>query len=425
VTRAAARIRCFRKNTAGTIIVFAALGMPIAIGGMGLGAEVGYWYYTQRLLQHAADTAAHGAGVRRRQGDSQSELEAVALDLATNGGFDGTSALMTLNNPPLSGPRVGNSRAVEVVLTTTLPRMFSSIFNNTPVVVSARAVSLFNDPTSACVLALAPNVSSALEASGNGSAGLDCHSASNSMANDSFNMQGSADFTTRCVHTVGKGQPTAGLTLTECGAVNELSPMTPDPYADVPMPLVKGPCNPKSLGNPQSDVTVWPDYHHHQTGTTDSKRFCTGLQLMGNVHFKPGIYIIEGGDLTANAGAKITGDGVTFFFTNGAQSRLNGTAELHLSPPTSGLFSGILFFGDRTEPALSHHVNGGSLSTFEGAIYFPSQRIIYNGGAGTGTGCTQIIGYTINFSGDSGVALNCDGVGTKDIEVGGTVVIAE
>ena len=172
------------------------------------------------------------------------------------------------------------------------------------------------------------------------------------MANDSFNMQGSADFTTRCVHTVGKGQPTAGLTLTECPAVNELAPITPDPYASVPMPLVKGPCNSKNIGNPQTNVTVSPDYHHHQTGNMDSKRFCNGLQLKGDVHFKPGLYIIEGGDLSANADAKITGDGVIFFFTNGGQSRLNGNAELNLSAPTSGLFSGILFFGDRTEPSI-------------------------------------------------------------------------
>ena len=56
----------FRADRAGTIVVLAGLAMPIAIGGMGLGAEVDLWYYLQRQLQHAADTASHGAGIRKR-----------------------------------------------------------------------------------------------------------------------------------------------------------------------------------------------------------------------------------------------------------------------------------------------------------------------------------------------------------------------
>ncbi len=69
---------CFRADKAGTILVIAALAMPVAIGGMGLGAEVGLWYYLHRQLQHAADTASHGAVIRKRQGDSQIEIEEVA-----------------------------------------------------------------------------------------------------------------------------------------------------------------------------------------------------------------------------------------------------------------------------------------------------------------------------------------------------------
>ena len=37
----------------GSVAVVAALLFPVLIGGMGLGAEVGYWYVTQRRLQHA------------------------------------------------------------------------------------------------------------------------------------------------------------------------------------------------------------------------------------------------------------------------------------------------------------------------------------------------------------------------------------
>ena len=76
-----------------------------------------------------------------------------------------------------------------------------------------------------------------------------------------------------------------------------------------------------------------------------------------------------GGGFVSN-GQLITGDNVMFFFTNGAASKLNGSAELVLTPPDSGDYSGILFFGDRTEPGLTHHVNGGSGTSFGGAVHF-------------------------------------------------------
>ena len=55
--------------------------------------------------------------------------------------------------------------------------------------------------------------------------------------------------------------------------------------------------------------------------------------------------------------------------------------------------------------------------------YVPNAN--YNGNAGVSGGCTQLIGYTIKFNGTSDFELDCTGAGTKPIEVGGTVVLAE
>ncbi len=418
----------FRDDSSGTIIIIAAIMLPVVIGGMGMGAEAGLWYHTQRQLQHAADTAAHGAGIRKRQGDSQTEIEAVALALAIEGGFDATRGAIVVHNPPVSGPNAGNPKAVSVELSEDIPRLFTSIYSQRPVKVNSRAVSLYTNPAFACVLALAPNASSALKASGSTSVTLtDCDTASNSMANDAFDMQGSAGYTTDCVHTVGYAQPTGGLTLTDCPEIDELAAITPDPYKDVPMPAVEGSCHPKNVGKNHGITTVKPNHNHssYPTSGLKSYRFCNGLQVKGRVHFESGIYIIEGGDFSANAGANITGDNVMFFFTNGAASKLNGSADLNMTPPNAGTYSGILFFGDRGEPTIDHHVNGGSNSEFTGAIYFPSQHVIYNGNAGVAAGCTQIIGYTIEFTGTSDVGVDCTGVGVKDIEVAAQVSLVE
>jgi len=39
----------------------------------------------------------------------------------------------------------------------------------------------------------------------------------------------------------------------------------------------------------------------------------------------------------------------------------------------------------------------------QGAVYFPSQNVTFNGGIATGGAsvCTQLIGYTITFNGNS------------------------
>ncbi|MHA1158841.1 MAG: pilus assembly protein TadG-related protein, partial [Alphaproteobacteria bacterium] len=72
--QAMAHLANFGKNQVGSIAILGALSLPVVIGGMVLGAEVGLWYQTQRQLQHAADTAAHGAGIRMRQGDSDNAV---------------------------------------------------------------------------------------------------------------------------------------------------------------------------------------------------------------------------------------------------------------------------------------------------------------------------------------------------------------
>ena len=101
----------------GSVAVTAALVFPVLIGGMGLGAEVGYWYLTERKLQHAADVAAYAAAVRLNEKDDNETLEEVAFHVATESGFAGTIAGFELRHPPESGPNAGDTRMVEVRLT--------------------------------------------------------------------------------------------------------------------------------------------------------------------------------------------------------------------------------------------------------------------------------------------------------------------
>jgi uncharacterized membrane protein len=58
----------------GGAAVLLAVAMPVVVGGFGLGAEAGYWYFNQRKLQKAADMAAFAAGVELREGHAEERI---------------------------------------------------------------------------------------------------------------------------------------------------------------------------------------------------------------------------------------------------------------------------------------------------------------------------------------------------------------
>lgn len=429
--RFASRFLHFGRNEAGAAAVVAAVLFPVVIGGMGLGAETGYWYMTQRKLQHAADTSVHAAGVRKRAGDTQARIEAAALHVATETGFSPPLGTLLVNTPPASGAYAGDGSSVEVIVEETRPRLFSAVFATEPVTFRGRAVARVSGGSNACLLALSRTKSGAVTVSGSTSVDLsNCDVASNSNALDSFLMSGNgAAISTDCVHTVGEAVTTAGLTLKTCPAVEENSAALVDPYASVPEPAAWGTCRNRKVGTPNGITTLTPT-ENHPSGVK-SMRFCGGLDLKGEVRLDPGLYIVDGGSLTANGGqsnatsaARIIGEGVTILLANGATAKLNGNVSIDLAAPTSGPLSGILFFGGRSD-TVSHVVSGTSDSVLQGALYTPASEFNYRGNSATTDGCTQIVADKIVFTGNSTLMSSCKDAGTKDILAGQIVTIVE
>jgi len=397
----------------GAAAVLAAVLFPAIIGGIGLGSEAGYWYLKQRQLQHAADLAAHAAGTRMRSGDSDATLYTIARRIAGKAGYTPQAGELVLHTPPLDGVYANNEDAVEVRLTRQIPRMFSGIFSGAPVALNAEAVALIRDGNEACVLALSRDASPGVKLSGSSLVELNgCDLASNSLAADSILMSGgSASLSAGCVYSVGEIVETTRLTLTECAAVKEYASVTQDPYASVPEPtnLAAIPLATDRTG------TFTPTYDY--APGVKAMRF-TGIdKLFGTVTLDPGLYVIDGGTLHANAGTTITGTGVTIFLANGATVQLNGTAILNLSPPTTGPYSGLAFFGSRSSVGVTHQVNGNSGSVVEGAVYFPKSHIQFSGNSKTsgGGGCTQVIGNTVELTGNSSLRSTCQASGTRDL----------
>ena len=124
----------------------------------------------------------------------------------------------------------------------------------------------------------------------------------------------------------------------------------------------------------------------------------------------------------------MTGGGVTFYLANGATLSLSGNGTFELRAPTIGPYAGILFFGSRSDRGLDHKILGNSAlgnSTTQGAIYFPTSAVRFQGNSNMTNGCTQIIGYTVEFTGNSTLRSNCDTNNVREIETKVLVSLVE
>jgi hypothetical protein len=416
-----ARLHRFGVHNGGATAVIAAMLFPVVVGGLGLGAETGYWYLTQRKLQHVADVSAHAAGARLRADDTDEQVIAAARHVARESGYRGTPELIV--NPNYGDD--SDAMMVEVIATDVQPRLFSAVvagfFSNDPattVTMSGRAVAqvVVETGTAACVLALHPNAARAVTMDGSGSVGLEgCDIASNSNAADA--IYATSTVSTDCAYSVG-GALAPGLTTNVCDGVKVNAPLVRDPYKDVAAPTSWSNCSSRHQGHP---VNATPNL--------TPRCFSGGLTVKGAVHFEPGLYIIDGGEFNVNAGdnSKLTGEGVTFYLANGAKLNIGGSIQMNFSAPSepANPYAGILFFGDRAATITSHTLAGSSGSEYNGAVYTPASEIKFAGNSNATGGCTQIIGATVKFTGASTLQSTCENAGTTDIVTNELVKLVE
>jgi hypothetical protein len=388
--------RVLRDRRGNVALVFALLS-PAVVGFAGLATEAGYWYHRRLELQSAADAAAYAAAIDLRAGAKQTHFTQEALTAAANGGFDPGAGTVTVNWPPQSGTHQTN-QAIEVLISENLPRYFSGIFSQTSVVAHVRAVTTFQTASNACVLALNPSAAGSALFSGSSQLTLTgCSVMANSMSATAVTLQGAAKLSTDCVISVGGVQLGAGATLSVCPSAITQAPPVADPYADLPVPAA-GACL-----NGNGAVL--------QPGT-----YCGGLDLKGTVTLNPGVYVIQGGDLKVNANANITGAGVTIYMAGSARVSMNGNATVTLDAPTTGTYAGVLFYGDRSSVGGSNTFNGTANSRMTGALYFAKQNVQYLGNFGGANGCTQVVGDTVTWSGNTHMSANCTAFGLRTLQ---------
>ena len=397
--------RWFQDNRGSAIIIFA-LASPVIVGGAALAVETSFDYIAQNHLQSAADSAAYAGGIESMGGSNLTTITAAASQQATSNGWVSANGTLTVNNPPTTGAFVGKANAVEVRLTMNVPRYFTAVFISTPVQLTARAVALTQTAGNACVLALDKTASAAVNVTGNSNMTLTaCQVMSNSVANDAVKVWGSAQLSADCVLSSGGVTNNGGMHLTGCPSAITNAPRDADPFAGLATPAT-GPTRnmPNGNGNGHNSVT-----------TLDPGNYRSGMDLSGNVVLNPGTYYVQGGDFHVNANANISGSGVTIYLASGSQVSMNGNAVVTLSAPTSGTYSGILFFGDRAATSGANTFNGDASSQLTGDLYFPTQSVSYLGNFSGANGCTHIIADTVTWSGSTTFGVDCSAAGMTPI----------
>ena len=403
-TRVRLRANGFCRGTNANVATIFALTLPIVVGAAGFGVETSYWYYNSLRLQATADAAAYAGALEQISGSDKPTIVAAATQSAASNGLG--SGTIVVNTPPASGPNTAK-KAVEVIVGQNLDRMFTSLFTQGQVPEQARAVALITNASKAFVLALDPSASQAALFSGNTSVKLiGCSVMSNSIASDAIKLQGSAGLQADCLITAG-GVSLSNPVTTVCAAPITQALPAADPFSDLPAPAASNPCQ------------------NANKSTLKPGTYCSGLSLSGTVTLQPGVYVIQSGDFKVNANANVSGDGVTIYLAGSSRVSMNGNANVSLSAPTSGTYSGVLVYGDRTSIGGQSTFNGTATSLLTGALYFPKQQVNYLGNFSGQNGCTQVVADMNQWSGNSTISQDCTSLGMRDIPATQSVALVE
>jgi hypothetical protein len=418
------RWRAFAGNQSGNILILFALTMPAALGFAALGTEGGELYLKKAALQAAADQAAVSAVNSFNTSSSAYTIEAKAV--AASMGFvdDQNGVTVTVNYPPKSGSMIGKTASIEVIISLSQPPMLSRLFHPSNFAIDGRAVATFGGP--ACVLALDPTAKSAISAGGSTIVNMPkCNLISDSNASNALTVSGSASVTINEALAVGGISATSGLVdnANVTGAAPAANPYSLSIPKTLPACVASG--GGACANSGAANLTLNPGTYNYKTNPL---KFNAGQVVTLN----PGVYYIDQGALDFEGGT-VTGKGVTFVLTSSsgnansiASLTINGNASFNITAPTSGPFSGVVLYDDPRATA-NLTVNGNSNTYFGGAIDAPSVGIKFagTGVSGNGKNCTQIIGDTVTFTGNSSVSSDCGGYGTAALTGSAKTVLNE
>ncbi len=433
--RSAAGIWSGDDGRRGAVAVLVALILVGIIGFVSLGTEVVMLLLTARQMQAAADAGALAAMTARLSGyppDYTQDAKALTAAAGFVNGQNGTT--VAVNSPPTMGNYTNATDAVEVVIAQPQTLVLADVVYSGTVTVRARAVA---EPNSApdCLLELDNSSTTGVSVTNGAVVNLNqCGLAANATGSSALLVTGAAILTTASVSVGGLVSVTrggeingpGGTSIVGTNQIKTNQPAVADPYANTAVPTSSG-CK---YGSPGKPLTLKHSNTGLQTLNADGV-YCGGLSMTSDaqVQMNSGVYIINGGSFSVGGDVTLNGTNVTIVLTgsgsNYATAAISNGATVTLSAPTTGATAGLVFFQDPGAPISgTNDIEGGSVVTLTGALYFPSQTVIYSSGTSASSPCTQLIAWQIQFQGDASFNSNCANTGVGSI-AGGQPVLVE
>jgi Flp pilus assembly protein TadG len=395
------KVTALAAGASGQVMVLVCVSIVAIMGMIAVVADFSFMQHQKNMMQTAADSAAMAGAEELNYGDL---VAAGKADAASNGYTDGASSVtVAINNPPSTGPNVGNAAYVEATVTKPEPTYFLRVLGVSTMTVSARAVAYEgNGPN--CIYVMNPVASGALSANGNITLQSGCGLLVDSSSSSGITAVGNVTINAPSIGVVGGYSATGGASLTPTPKTGAIA--ASDPLAYVAAPTV-GSCAHTNFSLSGKNGTSSSPYQLY-AGT-----YCGGITVHGTsvLNFNAGTYVLAGGGMSVNANTTMSGTGVTFYNTTGTGGygaiSLNGGAQSNFSAPTSGPLVGILFFQDRSIPgtAAGSTISGNSSSTFDGAIYFATTSLTFNGNS-SASGYSIVVANELTLSGNATVGTN-------------------
>jgi hypothetical protein len=422
------------KSRPGVLLPAAGVLLVAILSMTALAIDGGMAMSTRRMAQGAADAAALAGAAQLYSHypvyhgvDTPGDARAAALALALDNGYANT--MVTVNIPPQSGTYHGKAGYVEVLITASMPRIFSGLFGSGNLQVTARAVAVGQwVPYPTGILALDPTSSGSVTMSGNGTINVTgAPIVVNSNSATAVEASGNGTIAAPQVFIAG-GDATAGNGEVE-GTVYSGAHPVPDPLAYLPQPGQTGAppiplagtilTSPIGNGN-ATQYDVYPGSYSSfpNWGNNDVVVF----HQAGANNPNGGIYYITGGfnenSATIMMAPGETGGMMMFMATGAINLAGNFKGSVTLAPLSSGPYQGMVYFQARDNSSAVSITGNGSVN-LGGTWYAPAGTMSFAGNGIINMNNSQAISYDVSAVGNGTININWNGtsVPTRQIQL--------
>jgi Flp pilus assembly protein TadG len=447
------------REERGNVLVLTAFCMTMLLTFMAFAIDVGNLYYTQRQLQTLADAAAMAGALEisacggTTSSSSCTVMQTAATSALTEGGISSsnintikvqqctapatasTGLSLTLNNGPclLSGdPNSGLPNYVEVVVSEQIPAYFACFIGYSTFQASARAEAGIGTPAGGGgwgLIVTGPgqsvdmNGGTKITNAANSSCGVVVDSNDKDTCGGGAVSPNGGSVDVSSFNVVGK-VCNQGTTWTSPSTPTTGATSVPDPYqaeydagtlSTPPKGTTSSSASLSSQGgssNSASPTQLQPGYYpsgftFQSSGGTNYFNLASGVYYMG-------------GNVMVDAGASVSGTGVTIYMANG-QMNVNSSAYVDLVAPTTGPTAGLVIW-QPTSNTSQIILDAGSNSIWGGGVWAPGAQLVFNGSSAASANGTIAVSSVML---ESSLQLGCSGGGGGAANGAATVALAE